>query len=53
MMRNTFLLVCMLVEMIFAAKHANSGDVAGTILYCFSAYLCLQFMTKGKDGDGK
>lgn len=49
MMHNLVWLVCMIAEIIFAAKHANNGDIAGTILYCFSAYLCLQFMTK--DGD--
>ena len=50
-MNNIFWLVCMCVEMLFAAKHANSGDIAGTFLYCFSAYLCLQFMTKKNEGE--
>ena len=50
MMRNLVWLVCMLVELIFAAKSAYGNSIAETIMYCFSAYLCLQFMKKGGDG---
>ena len=49
-MYNLMFLFGMIAEMIFAAKHADQGDVAKTILYCFSAYCCLQFMKK--DGEG-
>jgi len=46
-MRNTVWLLVMLLEMIFAAKSANGDNVAETIQYCFSAYICLQFMKRG------
>lgn len=40
----------MAVELIFAFLCANNGDVALTILFCFSAYCCLHFMEKNKEG---
>lgn len=40
----------MLVELILAAVKAIEGDVAFTMLYCFSAYCCLKFMEKNKEG---
>ena len=49
-MYNLVFLVAMIAEMIFATKSASNGDIAKTILYCFSAYCCLQFMKK--DGEG-
>ena len=49
-MYNLVFLVVMIAEMVFAAKSADNGDVSRTILYCFSAYCCLQFMKK--DGEG-
>ena len=51
-MPNLVWLLCMMVELFFAAKHANSGDIANTILYCFSAYLCLQFISKDGADNG-
>ena len=48
-MRKLVWLLLMLVEGVFAAKCAHINDVAGTILYCFSVYLCLQFMKDGAD----
>ena len=50
MMWNLVMLLLMAMEMIFASISASNGDVAKTILYCFSAYFCLQFMKK--DGGG-
>lgn len=43
-------LLVMLVEFILAAVKAIEGDVAFTVLYCFAAYCCLQFMEKNKEG---
>ena len=43
-------LLLMAVEVIFAAVKAIEGDVAFTMLYCFSAYCCLKFMEKNKEG---
>ena len=40
----------MAVELIFAVGSASKGDVAFTMVYCFSAYCCLQFMEKNKEG---
>lgn len=51
-MRDIAWLVVMALEMVWAATKAGNGDVAGTILYCFSAYVCLQFLTKGGKSDG-
>lgn len=49
---NTVFLLVMALEMIFASKSATNGDIARTILYCFSAYTCLQFMKKDGETDG-
>lgn len=43
-------LLVMAVEVILAAANAIEGDIAMTILFCFSAYCCLQFMEKNKEG---
>ena len=43
-------LLVMAVELILAAVNAIEGDVAFTMLYCFSAYCCLKFMEKNKEG---
>lgn len=43
-------LLVMFVELTLAAVKASEGDVAFTILYCFAAYCCLQFMEKNKEG---
>ena len=51
-MRNTVWLLIMVIELFFAATSANSGNTAETILFCFSAYLCLQFMKGGGDTNG-
>lgn len=49
---NIVWLLVMTLEMAFASKSATGNSVAETILYCFSAYAALQFMTKKKDGEG-
>lgn len=49
---NTFFLLVMVLEMIFASKSATNGEVAKTILYCFSCYVCLQFMKKDGETNG-
>ena len=43
---NTVFLLFMALDMIFASESAINGEVAKTILYCFSCYVCLQFMKK-------
>jgi hypothetical protein len=50
---NTVWLLVIALELFFASKSATGNSVAETIIYCFSAYMALQFMTKKKDGDGK
>ena len=48
-MSNFVWLLIMAVELFFAAGSAREGDVAFTILYCFSAYCCIKFMKKNKE----
>lgn len=50
MIPNFVWLLIMAVELIFAADSAIEGDVALTMVYCFSAYCCLKFMEKNKEG---
>ncbi len=42
-------LLIMAVEVILAAAKAIEGDVAFTMVYCFSAYCCLKFMEMNKE----
>lgn len=52
MLNNTLWLAVIALELWFAGKSAHGNAIAETIVYCFSAYIALQFMTKKKDGDG-
>lgn len=50
MIPDFFWFLIMAVEVILAAVKAIEGNVAFTVLYCFAAYCCLQFMEKNKEG---
>lgn len=50
MIPNFIGLLIIAFELIFAFLCAGYGDVALTIVFCFSAYCCLQLMEKNKEG---
>ena len=50
-MWNLMWMIIMLTEIIGATNAADNGDIAGTILFCFLAYISFKFMKKTKDGE--
>ena len=48
---NALWFLLMLFEMLLATKWAIAGDIARTILHCFSSYVCVQFLVRGKGGE--
>lgn len=45
-MADFVIFLAMIAELLFATNSASEGNVAMTMLYCFSAYICFQLWKK-------